>query len=185
MPGTEITNSDAQVTLVEYSGGVYDDATMDVTVHVPAGVTEAYINIHLDYGLKGSTAYSKDTSNNAVSVFSPSTIFIPNLHNYVFSDSEGGSTTIQNFNVFKHDPGFAGMVLDASGNAVSGVMVKIYKPDRKVLATVYTDEDGWYMYQYKHTGKAMIYSIELPGYNQIKTVSLKSNQLVTVDFQIN
>ena len=181
VPGTEIMNSGEQVILTDYTTDTY---TVPVAIPpLPSG--SAYINIHLDYGLKGTTGYTKDAGNNAVDYLSLSTILIPDLHDYIFSDNQGGSTTIENNNVFKRDPGFAGLVTDANQISVEGVKVEIYKPDGKLLQTVYTDQDGWYMYQYKHTGKAMTYTIKLPAYaEQVKTVSLKANQLVTVDFQI-
>jgi len=86
--------------------------------------------------------------------------------------------------LLKNDPSFAGIVTDNSGNPVQGVKVQIYGPDGKLLATVYTDEDGWYMYNYKHTGKAANFTIKLPDYKQSKTVTLKANSFVVVNFTI-
>ena len=131
--------------------------------------------------MKGTTGYSKGASNNAVDYLIPSTILIPDLHDYIFS-SDGGSTSIMNNNVFKRDPGFAGMINDGNQNPAADVKVEVYKPDGKLITTVFTDQDGLYMYQYKHPGTAAIYTIKLPVYGQEKTVTLKSNQLVTVDF---
>ena len=50
--------------------------------------------------------------------------------------------------VFKRDPGFLGIVMNGEGAPVAGVKVQIYGPDGKLLAKVYTDEDGWYFYNY-------------------------------------
>jgi len=183
VPGTEIGNDNTQV---EWTGGCLLEPSGSTTVtinnaDIPAG-TE-YVNIHLDYGLKGCTGYTKDSSNNAKYSLSPYQMLIPDLHNYVFSDGSATSA-IQNSNVFKRDPGFAGLVSLADGTPVADVTVEIYKSNGNLLATVSTDQDGWYMYQYKHTGKATTYTIKLPDYGQIKTISLKSNQLVSVDFQV-
>jgi hypothetical protein len=154
---------------------------------IPAGTK--YINIHLDYGLKDCTGYTKDSSDNAKYYLSPYQTLIPNLRNYIFSDGSATST-IQNENVFKRDPGFSGLITYAADSTpVPGVKVEIYKPDGKLLSQVYTDQDGWYMYQYKHTSKPMPYTVKLPVFapvttEQVKTVTLKANQLVNVDFQI-
>jgi hypothetical protein len=32
------------------------------------------------------------------------------------------------------------------------------------MGTVYTDEDGWHMWQYKWTGKAATFTVTLPEY---------------------
>ena len=69
-----------------------------------------------------------------------------------------------NNNVFKRDPGFAGMINDGNQNPAADVKVEVYKPDGKLITTVFTDQDGLYMYQYKHPGKAAIYTIKLPVY---------------------
>jgi hypothetical protein len=86
--------------------------------------------------------------------------------------------------VFKRDPGFVGLVTDSEGNPIKGVKVQIYGPDGKLLATVYTDKDGWYFYNYKYTGKAATFTIKLPEYNKTATVTIKSNSLTKTDFII-
>jgi hypothetical protein len=93
------------------------------------------VRIHLDFGLKETTGY--DTT------YGTST--------YHFSATDGDSfnpsVEIQNQNIFKHDPGIAGMVTETStGDPVGGVAVKIYDPANNLLATVTTDEDGFYFY---------------------------------------
>ena len=98
------------------------------------------------------------------------------------SDSED---TVESENVFKRDPGFGGLVLQSGTNEPApDVMVKIYDSKNTLLMTVYTDEDGWYMWQYKYTGKAATFTVRLPDYGLAKTVTLKSNGFVTVDFTV-
>ncbi len=148
-----------------------------------------YITIHLDISWKKTLgALSKDASGNALDGLSPSPqpVKIPNGDDFSFSVSGpfSDSDTIYNVNVFKCDPGFAGIVTDAIGNPIKGVKVQIYGPDDKLIATVYTDQDGWYMYNYKHTGKAATFTIKLPDYNQQKSVTLKANSFVVVNFTI-
>jgi hypothetical protein len=136
-----------------------------------------YITIHLDYGYKKTLGGLKGDSNNAL---------IQDLTDYTFSVSGPltDSDTVENRNVFKRDPGFAGIVTDSEGAPVAGVKVQIYGPDGKLLATVYTDKDGWYFYNYKYTGKAATFTIKLPEYNLKQSVTLKANSFVVVNFTI-
>src|SRR5437867_327547 len=88
-----------------------------------------------------------------------------NNHAQVFSAADGVvavSDTVVNSNVFKHDPGIGGLVLESDGDPVSNVQVEI--SSTKKLATVYTDQHGWYMWAYKDTGKAATFTVELPAY---------------------
>jgi len=58
------------------------------------------------------------------------------------------------------------------------------RPTGELLGTLYTDEDGWYMWQYKHKGRRADYTVELPAYNLAQTVTLKGNAFVVVDFTV-
>ena len=70
-------------------------------------------------------------------------------------------------------------------NGVHGVTVTIYKPDHKVLGSATTDADGYYLVPYKHTGKAATFFVSLkPAYDQDKSVVVKANSFVWVDFQV-
>jgi hypothetical protein len=140
--------------------------------------------MHLDYGLKGLGNYDKIALNNsATSTTSPSPVL--DLQNHTFSVSGGATDTdvAQNKNVFKHDPGFAGLVRDSFGNPVpQGTAVQIYE-GTKLKNTVYTDADGWYVWTWKYTGKPTTYTVKVGApYNYSKSVTLKSNGLVVVNF---
>jgi hypothetical protein len=146
-----------------------------------------YITIHLDYGYKKTLGgLSKDTSNNNALI--DSTIKIQDLTDYTFSvsgpESWTDSDTVENRNVFKRDPGFAGQVTESEGAPVAGVEVQIYGPDGKLLATVYTDRDGWYFYNYKYTGKAATFTIKLPEYNIVAEQTIKSNSMTITNFVV-
>ena len=161
------------------------DAMITISGAVPySGLV--YVTIHLDYGFKGTVGYTNNGNNDAVSQSSGT--IIPNLGSCAFSYAVGSPPVdrqpIENENVFKRDPGFAGIVTDSSGNPISGVEVQIYSPTGSLLATVYTDEDGFYSYHYKHTGKAATFTIELPDYGTQQSVTLKANSFVVVNFQI-
>jgi hypothetical protein len=100
------------------------------------------------------------------------------------TDGISDSATVYSQNSFKRDPGIAGLVLNSSDEPVKNVEVLIYGPTGELLATMYTDEDGWYMWQYKHKGKWADYTVELPAYNLAQTVTLKGNAFVIVDFTV-
>jgi uncharacterized repeat protein (TIGR01451 family) len=153
-----------------------------VTLTIEGTVPESglfYVTIHLDYGLKGNS-YTKSGDN---AMDSPS---IDQLTDYTFKASATGfytSDTVQNDNVFKHDPGFAGLV-QKDGEGVAGVAVDICDADGNLIATVYTDEDGWYSYYYRHRGKEATYIIKLPSYNLAESVQLKANKYKIVNFDV-
>ena len=185
-PGTETGSQMTQITLASYSPQTFGSTTT-VTVSVPAGFS--YINLHLDYGLKGATGYTpnmKITNPNALnsnSALGP----INNNDPYTFSfmDGNSGSATVRNQNVFKNDPGIGGLVTSSgTGDPVAGVKVEIYDGKGKKLATVYSDVDGWYMWGYKYTGKPATFTVKLPDYNLSQTVTLKSNGYLVVDFVV-
>jgi hypothetical protein len=162
-----------------------------ITIEANEDVTGGfvYITIHADYGYKKTEGgYEKDGNNNAIKTkpnIEPAKNVIDNTL-YTFS-VEGPSTfvsedTISNWNVFKRDPGFVGQVTDSEGAPVEGVKVTIYDPSNKLIATVYTDKDGWYFYNYKYTGKAATFTIKLPEYNLKTSVTIKSNSMTVTNF---
>ena len=175
-------------TLSGISGG-----TFTVTGTIPASGL-VYVTVHLDFGYKGTSGWSNpaSTSNAACTISvtssyplcSPNGTPINNLSSYTFSSSSGGTQTVQNENVFKRDPGFAGIILDKYGTPVAGLTVNIYDPKGKLLATVTTDQNGFYNYQYKYTGSPSTFTVKVPAYNLSKAVTLQSNKLVEVDFQL-
>lgn len=143
------------------------------------------VTIHLDYGLKTVSGYSQGLSGKAVHYLDPNKSIFDNTP-YVFSFHDGvsGSLEIRNINIFKHDPGFAGIVTDASGTPVAGVKVEIRGPTGALLATVYTDEDGFYFFYYKYTGKAATFTVKLPSYGKSQSVTVKPNTVVQVNFTL-
>jgi Prealbumin-like fold domain len=183
-PGPELANSTYQVTLGSYTPQAFGSTTT-VTVTIPAGVSSglAYVNIHLDYGLKGTTNWSKGSNNEAISSIGKPTIF-DNV-NYHFSDTTGGSGDAVNNNTFKKDPGIGGLV-QKTGTLmpVANAQVQIYDNKGVLLATVYTDADGWYMWQYKYTGKAATFVVKLPAYGLQQSATLKSNGFLVVSFLV-
>ncbi len=136
--------------------------------------------IHLDYGLKSTTGYVPNGENHAVDADDEVTVLIQNFGSYEFSvsGSQTDSRTIQNVNDFKKIPGFGGLVMDEV-DPVEGVTVEIFL-DGTLLGTATTDEDGWYMFAYKHTGKPVEFTVILDGMDASGT--LKANKFIEINF---
>lgn len=178
VPGTEIGNSSQRVTLTGYTGM---GSTQTVTVQLPplpGGF--AYINMHLDYGLKITSGCTRGANDTAVCAGQS----IVNGQGYSFSDTNGGNPTVYSENSFKKNPGVGGLVLkNGAGNPVPNVTVEIYQ-STKLLGTVYTDQDGWYMWSYKYTGKAVTFTVKLPAHGLSQSGTLKSNGFLNVNFTV-
>jgi hypothetical protein len=203
--GPETYVSDKQVVLGDYNG-VYEDlpsptgdsigtATFPITVTVPPSGF-IFIAIHLDYGLKGSLNYG-GSNNNAVAFSSiatpPLKYLIPDLADHTFSVSgaQTGSSTAENVNSFKKNPGVGGLVENANTLSGIGGATVTLKKGGQAVGTAITDSDGWYQISYKHTGKAADFQVILssvPGkaasYTQTTTVTLKANAYFQVDFDV-
>jgi hypothetical protein len=177
-PGMEIANAKTLVALSDYGPSpVFGTAKKEITVDVPAlSGGFAYINIHLDYGLKGTPGYMRNTNDAPPILYGQS---------YEFMDDAGGMATTQSENDFKKNPGVAGLVLkNGSADPVPNVTAKIYDSTNKLLGTVSTDNDGFYMWAYKYTGKAATFVVKLPSYNLSQSLTLKSNGFVVANFTV-
>ena len=192
VPGTEKANFKTVLTISQYPGG-YGTKTTYVLNGVPTlqpGMTY-YINVHLDYGLKGTSGYANDGNNNALkSGATTPTILIPNLKSYTISDSFWGSTItdgITNNNIFKKNPGF-GAEVTHEGNPIKGAVVKVYAgtgTTGSLIGTMTTDEDGFAMLAYKYTGKVTSFTLKLQSpYSGETTVALKSNKFIMTEFTV-
>ena len=148
----------------------------------------------MNYGLKGGT-FCKDTSTGRCA--SPacakwaldSDVLITEGQSYTFTLSEyysgfSDSVSVTSKNVFKKDPGIAGVVTDLSGTPLSGKTVKIHEGDTP-KSTVTTDSKGYYQYVFTYKGKPTTFTIKLPEYNVQKSVTIKSNKLVIVNFAVD
>ena len=179
-PGTEFYSNSQKVTLGDYPGTWGTTKTVSVTLNSPGFV---YLTMHLDYGLKGFGNYEKGINNSAISTTSPQPINDLVNHTFGVTGAETDSDTVQNKNVFKHDPGFAGLVRDTYGNPVVNTPVQIYQ-GTALKQTVYTDADGWYVWTYKYTGKATTFTLKLPAFNLSQSATLKSNGFMVVNFTV-
>jgi hypothetical protein len=158
IPGVDVTSSFSIVS---------NPSTNSITVTPLNGYTGGvYITVHLDYALKKTGGYEKQVltdRSNAINTINP-TLSIPDLTSYPFKVTTPflHTYTVQNRNVFKHDPGIGGLVLNSLGSPIGGVKVEI-SIGNKLVGTVFTDEDGWYMWNYKYTGKPTTVTVKLPG----------------------
>jgi hypothetical protein len=148
-----------------------------------------YVNIHLDYGLKKTSGYGKDSNDNAVQ-HGTSDILIANPEVYTFSYTNGTSdtVTIESINAFKKNPGVGGLVAYASTeDPVAGATVELIDPDGEVVGTAVTDADGFYMILYRHRGRRAMYTVRLTtldGHTDEEDVELKGgNTLMEVNFE--
>jgi hypothetical protein len=194
-PGTALTNPpQTYVTLDSYKPQAFGSYTV-VDVPIPAtgsGTGFLYINIHLDYGLKDTTYWSKGINDNAVSVpVAPYPTYptIVNPTDYTFKDGEGTTTTIKSYNIFKKNPGIGGLVYYPSGSPVplnTVVTISVSTGKTPQTVTVKTDKDGWYMWSYKWTGKPAEFTISIPsslGFTpSVQKIMLKANGYVEVDW---
>lgn len=146
------------------------------------------VSIHLDYGLKQTMDYTPNIDKDGVG----SEITILNLQDYIFAVMGDlvGSDTIQNNNIFKNDPGFSGMVLDLGDDGfdpVQGATMTFYSSKGNILGTATTDEDGYYFYFYKHTGKEAEFKVTLDyeSEHQEQYVWLKANKVAPLDFNLS
>jgi len=193
VPGTPILVSTQTVTMAYYAPQVIGSVTkIPVELTFPASGF-IYMNLHLDYGLKGTRGYNKDSFQNAV-LCGVGTKVIPNGIGYTFQviGAANGTTTASSVNTFKRDPGVGGLVQYVLADGVTivdpvrGAGLTMTTPTGAILGSTTTDTDGWYMIPYKSTGKNTTFYMTLtsPGVPQTKIFNLKPNSYAEVDFLV-
>jgi Carboxypeptidase regulatory-like domain len=178
------------------SDGCYvpsDDVSSQFTID-PSGLTVTgalpssgliFVTVHLDFALKGTTGWAQGSSNSAVNTELSTTISDGQSYDISVSGTQTASATVYSTNVFKHDPGIAGIVLDSNGNPVQGVSVTVTGPNGFTCTTT-TDQDGFYACVFKYTGKAALFTVTASygDWTSTQSIYLKSNQLAQVNFTI-
>jgi hypothetical protein len=164
-----------------------------ITVPLPAGTCENdkfYVNVHLDYGLKGKDVDGTDGDEppapdrydgmapaspwgtydayvNVPSTEAPSVVAINDCTPYTFSHGSGDFEfdAVYSVNTFKKIAGvFSQTTSSASGVkiGVSGVTATLTRKDTgEVVATGQGDADGYILLAYKHTGKVTWFTVTL------------------------
>lgn len=180
-----------QITLAGYMDGpdagncvgFGDTALISVTLEVPdSGFV--YLNVHLDYGLKGTSGYKKGTSvanacfgvpggvvNSALNTgCAPNgPVTIADFQQYEFSvDGDViDSDTVENCINFKKNPGVGGLCQLAGDLApfFNGTVTLKKNSNNQIVGTGVSDVDGYYTINYKHTGPAAQYTVKFTTNN--------------------
>jgi hypothetical protein len=198
-PGNTLYAGSDQVTLASYGPNpVVGVTTYTFVETVPlSSLGFAYLNIHLDYGLKKAGGYSPGgtSGKDAVSCSGSSVVPIPDLQadnlSYYFGYVVGSTTVatypgVQSANDFQKNPGTGGLAIKSTTqNPVAGATAVLKDSKGNLLASALTDSDGWYGIPYKATGKATTYYVVLTplgGKPQIQTITLKANGYMESDF---
>ena len=149
-----------------------------------------YVTVHLDYAYKGIGGFIPNSLGDAKSGSGDTATLVLNNSAYIFSykvgDDVADSITIHNENVFKKNPGVAGMITDSTLEGVKNVRVEL-RNSKGLVTYAITDEDGWYIIAYKHTGKAAIFTVKIATtpYSGQADITLKANGFVQQDFQVD
>ncbi|MFT3892848.1 MAG: hypothetical protein QM730_14545 [Anaerolineales bacterium] len=173
-PTNEIKNYQQTVTLSSYPANNYAGKTTVTLTGLPT-TGFMYINIHMDYGLEKLNGWVKQGSNaNYNATINPTMpkVNIVNNTAHTFTSSIPNSTdTIYNSNSFKSVKGFGGLVMIKT-KVVDGVNVfeglknakiELRNATGKLIETMYTDENGWYLSTYIPTGKSATFTVKLIG----------------------
>jgi uncharacterized repeat protein (TIGR01451 family) len=128
-----------------------------------------YVNIHLDYDLKRTTGYTKSSPSSGIDNALNPAAGLPDIlddADYTFyAEADGGlitgsEDTVINDNVFKKSWGVGVLLQDPIDESpIAGEAVSLTKPDGVTVMSGVTDEDGWYAWNFKHTGKAATYEV--------------------------
>jgi hypothetical protein len=203
--GGNLSNSGHAVILLgDYKEQLIDSSnTTAVTVTgVVPSTGLAYVTVHLDYGIKKTTGWQQ--ASDLTTLQGPDTnldgvldglgsgpVYIKggtcsNGQDYTFDFSAGGptlSSTIYSSNTFKKNPGINGLLIRVNESPKPGVKVDFYDPNGKLIATTTSDQDGFYMFPYKATGKPSAYTVKLPTLGLQKSATLKANGYALLTFE--
>jgi len=161
--------------------------TFYIEVTIPStGIV--YINKHMDFGLKKTAPWTKSGSDATPAPLSTNTnptIFNQALFPFSISGFVGVDQDIKKINVFKRDPGFVGVVLNAENDEpLAGVTVEFWNGST-LIGTDTTDENGYYSYNYVHKGKQTTYTTKLPAYNLQQSGPMKSHGFLVFNFEVD
>ena len=220
-PDEAVAEYSTQVTLADWQSGggnglecdqvlyPYPDAvgpafcTFTVTAEYPASC-QLYLNVHLDFGLKGPKTDFFMSSGGAVSAESDGIsdrydkgassiwggadawadgteiVAVKDCQDLTFShmtlkEDNYDSNTVQNLNEFKRPAGVFGLLTNGS-DVIPGATVRLVHPTDGEITSAVTDQDGYYLLEYKHKGRPTDYSVEasVDGGNH-GTARLKGN----------
>jgi hypothetical protein len=182
--------------------------SLRVDVPIPAS-GEAYVNVHLDYGLKGTNTNANPCNDNLPDHYDPANLdpifggwdalqhtttnngplALANNVTYNFSHTDGKVTFadfVQNFNDFSPVPGVVGRVFRSDTNqGQQGVMVTLRNAATGALvASNVSNHDGNYVLLFDQTGKPANYVVATPDFGVQLQVRLTAHQSTTVNFDL-
>jgi len=149
-----------------------------------------YLNVHLDYGLKGQFVdanpfgpdpvgleedrYDRhpylspwDSSDALVNTSTDDgPLALADCQSYWFEHTDGNTDPLfkdqlQNLNIFKKIAGAFGRVWCADGGNGLEYYLRLVHPSKGVVQITQADEDGYYALSYKHKGKPTVYTVEV------------------------
>ncbi len=226
MPDEALDSFDTQISLEDWiMGGPNSDGVICDAVCGPDGVgfctfvveatypdsCQLYVNVHLDYGLKGphldanpcddgvtdryeAAAGSSPwmSSDALVNDSDPSVVAITDCQDLEFSHTDGTdafSDIVQNLNQYKGlAGGFGRGHKSENGDGVEGAIVTLtLLSTNEVVAQGTTDEDGYYLLPYQHKGKRALYLITLwgAGAPMDQLIELQANGWAEVNFDVS
>ena len=190
------------------------DCTFEIEANYPASC-QLYVNVHLDYGLKGKDVDANPPEGTADrydrgAIESPwgtydalvdgtQSLFVGNVaiadcqdldfsHQETQALMQSFSDTVQNLNEFKGVRGVLGLALTSSnGEGQAALTVSLEHPTNGVVAAGETDEDGYYLVDYKHKGKHTAYTVTLhdgSASGLSGQATLKGNGFAEVNFDV-
>ena len=230
MPDLALARSSVQITMDDWINGGMNNAdlvcdtvcgpngsgtcTFDVTATYPPVSGQLYVNVHLDYGLKGVQTDANPCGDDLADRYDPGTalsvwgsrdayvnraddglvdLALTDCQNYEFSHKEDWTSddftdTVQNLNIFKPISGAFGLCnrSDNGDPCPENVAVELVRNSTsEVVQSTVTDEDGFYGLIYAHRGKPAFYTVFLLGdYNLSHKVKLNSKGWAEVNFDV-
>ncbi|MHC4859864.1 MAG: hypothetical protein ACYTDY_07210, partial [Planctomycetota bacterium] len=183
------------------------------TVQVPLYDSgQSYVNVHLDYGLKGMDIdanvcdgtpdrYDRGTQDpdfggwdaleNTATDDGP--LALSNCKTYEFehvcvdcNDASPMGDQVTSLNEFKREAGALGFVQGLEQKAVPNAEVILYRNStNEIIESATTDEDGYYITRYKHTGPPDNFTVILIDYGLNQVVRLHGNGWAEVNFDVH
>jgi hypothetical protein len=167
------------IVLTTYDPQTFGTTTTVTVTGLPPNTS--YVNIHLDYGLKRTTGYTRAGTDGLDADGPIWDIF--NFQAYTFSNGPSLEWIVESVNSFKKNPGGGGNVRTALDEPIIGEQFQMFDSrGKQVGATATSDEDGWYFINYKHTGKAAPFTIRWLRTGQVKSITLRANGTSEANF---
>ena len=184
-PGDAVDSQDDQIALDNYTPEALGSTT-EITVDVSGIDGLSIVTIHLDYGPKRTTGWAQkqvmDEDKNPIAyeydaetggALKDGLEIINNQDYYFFHMLNGdtfGEVTGYSINEFKRNTGIGGLVVPNGIDPLEAVEVQIYQNTAatgrpgslstpELRATVYTDEDGWYLWAYQWRGRPTSFTV--------------------------